>query len=207
MIKVIQINKPIVGYSILTEEPKPDKPVLAIRDEVLTGATYKVKTPLSEHALYITINDCDGRPFEMFINSKAMDNFQWIVAMTRVVSAVFRQGGEVAFLVDELKSVFDPKGGYFKKGGVFMPSLVAEIGCVLETHLTGLGLIQKDDSMVQAARAMVKEKLEKAKPEHEPEDHSGFPDNAEVCLYCNVKASVLLDGCRTCLNCSASKCG
>jgi hypothetical protein len=121
------------------------------RPPVLSGSTYKIKTPLSEHALYVTFNDIVlnpdtehelRRPFEMFINSKNMDHFQWIVALTRIASAVFRKGGDVTFLVEELRSVFDPQGGYFKKGGKFMPSLVAEIGDVLENHLCEIGILK-----------------------------------------------------------------
>src|SRR5690606_36315224 len=84
------------------------------------------------------------RPFEIFINSKAMEHFQWIVALTRIISAVFRKGGDCTFLVEELKSVFDPKGGYFKRGGKFMPSLVAEIGDVIEQHMKYIGLLEQD---------------------------------------------------------------
>jgi hypothetical protein len=109
------------------------------RTETLDGTTYKIKTPQSEHALYITINDMvlDGvkYPYEIFINSKNMEHFQWILALTRVISAAWRKGGNADFLIDELKAVFDPKGGYYKKGGVYMPSLVAEIGHVIEKHL------------------------------------------------------------------------
>ena len=121
------------------------------RPEMLVGSTYKVKTPLSDHALYITINDLvlnedteheQRRPFEVFINSKNMEHFQWIVALTRIISAVFRKGGDVTFLVEELRSVFDPRGGYFKKGGKYMPSLVAEIGDVIEAHMRTIGLLQ-----------------------------------------------------------------
>ena len=121
------------------------------RPEMLLGSTYKIKTPLSEHALYVTINDIVlnrgtehelRRPFEIFINSKNMDHFQWIVALTRIISAVFRKGGDVTFLVEELRSVFDPRGGYFKKGGKYMPSLVAEIGDAIECHLRMIGMLQ-----------------------------------------------------------------
>ena len=114
------------------------------RPNELRGYTYKIKTPLTDHAMYITINDIllnEGTeheqeyPFEVFINSKNMEQFQWILALTRVISAVFRKGGDATFLAEELKQVFDPQGGYFKKGGKFMPSLVAEIGEVLETHM------------------------------------------------------------------------
>ena len=107
--------------------------------ESLHGETFKLKTPLSEHSLYVTINDIvvDGkrRPFEIFLNSKNMENFQWMVALTRVLSAVFRSSEDSLFLVEELKSVFDPRGGYFEPGGVYSPSIVAEIGECIEKHL------------------------------------------------------------------------
>src|SRR5215475_10449822 len=106
------------------------------RPEVLIGSTYKIKTPISDHAMYVTINDIvlnentefeQRRPFEIFINSKNLDHFQWIVALTRIISAVFRKGGDVTLLVDELKAVFDPRGGYWQPGGKFMPSIIAEL--------------------------------------------------------------------------------
>jgi hypothetical protein len=121
------------------------------RPEMLLGSTYKIKTPLSDHALYVTINDIvlnpdtpyeKRRPFEIFINSKNMDHFQWIVALTRIVSAVFRKGGDVTFLVEELRSVFDPQGGYFKRGGKYTPSLVAEIGDAIDAHMRMIGMIR-----------------------------------------------------------------
>ncbi len=136
------------------------------RPEVLIGSTYKIKSPLFEHALYVTINDIVlnagnehelRRPFEIFINSKNMDHFQWIVALTRIMSAVFRKGGDVTFLVDEMKAVFDPKGGYFKAGGVYMPSLVAELGSIVEDHLKSIGLMH-DPDMSDATRALIAEK-------------------------------------------------
>ena len=122
--------------------------------EALEGSTYKIKTPLDDHAMYVTINDIvlnsgtefeQRRPFEIFINSKNMDHFQWIVALTRLMSAVFRKGGDVTFLADELQAVFDPKGGYFKPGGKFMPSIIAEIGAVIEHHLQKIGLMEKEE--------------------------------------------------------------
>src|SRR5690606_8111284 len=123
------------------------------RPEVLLGSTYKVKTPVSDHAMYITINDIvlnqgtpheHRRPFEIFINSKNLDHFQWIVALTRIISAVFRKGCDVTFMVEELKAVFDPRGGYWKPGGNFMPSLIAEIGAVIEDHLKKIGMIKEE---------------------------------------------------------------
>ena len=140
------------------------------RPETLLGSTYKVKTPLSDHALYVTINDVvlnpgteheQRRPFEIFINSKNMEHFQWIVALTLIMSAVFRKGGDVTFIVEELRSVFDPKGGYFKKGGKYMPSLVAEIGDALECHLRRIGLLKDEpldahqEQLITAKRAQL----------------------------------------------------
>src|ERR1043166_7306092 len=122
------------------------------RPEMLLGSTYKIKTPVSDHAMYVTINDIvlnegseyeQRRPFEIFINSKNLDHFQWIVALTRIISAVFRKGGDVTFLVDELKAVFDPRGGYWQPGGKVMPSIIAETGHVIEKHLQASGLIRR----------------------------------------------------------------
>lgn len=149
----IRLNSKITGYEVVqADDEKKAAPASTIqemheslqRPEHLEGTTYKIKTPGSDHALYVTINDVilnQGseheirRPFEIFINSKNMDHFQWIVALTRIISAVFRKGGDCTFLVEEMHSVFDPRGGYFKPGGRWMPSLVGEIGDVLEQHL------------------------------------------------------------------------
>ena len=191
------------------------------RPSMLQGSTYKIKTPLSEHALYVTINDIVlnpgtvhelRRPFEVFINSKNMDHFQWIVALTRIVSAVFRKGGDVTFLVEELHSVFDPRGGYLKKGGRFMPSLVAEIGDVLERHLKMIGILP-DETMDEHTRAYLEEKAGfvsnagNESPDSEASGESDFPASAQVCKKCLTKAVVYLDGCLTCLSCGDSKCG
>ena len=196
------------------------------RPETLIGATYKVKSPLFEHALYVTINDFVlnpgtehelRRPFELFINSKNMEHFQWIVAITRIVSAVFRKGGDVTFLVEEMKAVFDPRGGYFKAGGVYMPSIVAEIGSVIEEHLKSIGLIF-DPEMSSAQRALIAEKraayelgvkknADAGAGIEITGDGTSFPPSATMCSKCNTKALVLMDGCQTCLNCGYSKCG
>jgi len=150
------------------------------------------------------------RPFEIFINSKNMDHFQWIVALTRIISAVFRKGGDVTFLVDELRSVFDPRGGYFKKGGKYMPSLVAEIGDAIECHLRMIGLL-KDEGLDEHQKKLIAEKkaqFEKAaKAATEADGGSDFPAGAQLCAKCSTKAVVKMDGCMTCLNCGDSKCG
>ena len=189
------------------------------RPEILMGTTYKIKTPLSEHALYITINDIvlnpdtdyeHRRPFEVFINSKNMDHFQWVVALTRVISAVFRKGGDVTFMVEELKAVFDPQGGYFKKGGKYVPSLVAELGMVIESHMKMLGLIV-DEEMDSHRKALIEEKKKAIQAAEAAssldDDDLQFPASAELCNKCSTKASVMMDGCMTCLNCGYSKCG
>lgn len=186
------------------------------RPETLAGATYKIKTPLSDHALYITINDVvlnpgtdheSRRPFEIFINSKNMEHFQWVVALTRVISAVFRKGGDVTFLVEELKAVFDPQGGYFKSGGRFMPSLVAEIGDAIETHMKSIGLI-KTEELGEYQKQILKEKRDEYEVRHNLITAEGeYPPTAELCLKCHTKAVIVMDGCKTCLSCGNSKCG
>lgn len=221
----IKIEQKIVGYG-LKKEDEPDVPQAPTHDvmheeiarpDELRGYTYKIKTPLSDHAMYITINNLvlnEGTeheqeyPFEVFINSKNMEQFQWILALTRVISAVFRKGGDSVFLAEELKQVFDPQGGYFKKGGRFMPSLVAEIGEVLETHMKKIGLIE-DEELSEAHQALIAEKraaLEGAANADtvEPGD---YPPGAQLCGKCHVTAMVLMDGCMTCLSCGDSKCG
>jgi len=229
----VQIEKKIVGFSVVKndEEVKQEEkqaaqePAVQVdymhekvaRPEMLVGATYKVKTPLSEHSLYVTINDMVlnhgteheiRRPFEVFINSKNMDHFQWIVALTRIVSAVFRKGGDVTFLVEELKAVFDPRGGYFKKGGKYMPSLVAEIGDVIEQHLKMIGLIEADELDEHQKQFIAAKKAEiEGKQSSKNAVDSGFPPSAELCSKCNTKAMMKMDGCLTCLNCGDSKCG
>ena len=189
------------------------------RPPVLQGSTYKIKTPLSEHALYVTINDIVlnpetehelRRPFEVFINSKNMDHFQWIVALTRIISAVFRKGGDVTFLVEELRSVFDPHGGYFKKGGKFMPSLVAEIGDVLENHLCQIGILKKSEPDLHQQKYIKDKAAEYARNAAIADSSSSasdYPESAELCKKCLTKAMIMLDGCLTCLNCGESKCG
>ncbi len=189
------------------------------RPDMLVGSTYKVKTPMTEHAMYITINDIilnEGtehearRPFEVFINSKNMDNFQWVVALTRLISAVFRKGGDTTFMVEELKAVFDPKGGYFKPGGVFMPSIVAEIGHAIERHMQMIGMIKADglDEHQKEFLAKKRAEIEAAQGGAASSENTGdFPETASVCAKCSTKAVVLMDGCMTCLNCGDSKCG
>ena len=191
------------------------------RPERLLGSTYKIKTPLSDHALYVTINDIvlnpdtpyeKRRPFEIFINSKNMDHFQWIVALTRIVSAVFRKGGDVTFLVEELRSVFDPQGGYFKRGGKYTPSLVAEIGDAIEAHMRMIGMI-RDDGLEPHQQKLIDEKRRELENQPTPytpaageKPVTSFPESTHLCLKCHTKAMVLLDGCMTCLNCGDSKC-
>ncbi len=220
----VKISKNIIGFSIR----KKDEPIVKSaptreimheevqRPDELKGYTYKIKTPLSDHAMYITINNMvlnsgteheQEVPFEIFINSKNMDQFQWILALTRVISAVFRKGGDATFMVEELKQVFDPQGGYFKKGGRFMPSLVAEIGEVLDRHMRRIGLI-KDQALSNEHVEMMNEKRAQAEAA-EPADaeSNAFPPGAQLCQKCLTTAMVMMDGCMTCLNCGDSKCG
>jgi hypothetical protein len=193
--------------------------------EALEGSTYKIKTPLDDHAMYVTINDIvlnpgteheQRRPFEIFINSKNMDHFQWIVALTRLMSAVFRKGGDISFLAEELQAVFDPKGGYFKPGGKFMPSIIAEIGAVIEHHLQKIGLLAKAELseqqqlLLNAKRAEAVDRAEKktlTEVNQAAGEDAAYPASATLCNKCHTKAVVVMDNCATCLSCGYSKCG
>lgn len=223
----IKITQKITGYKVLSNEKvevvAPPAPVLESmhekmsRADMLRGSTYKIKTPQSEHALYITINDAilnegtefeERHPYEVFINSKNMEHFQWVLALTRVISAVFRKGGDTCFLVEELKGVFDPRGGYFKKGGVFMPSLVAELGWAIESHLKHIGMLKSPELDEHQKKFIAAKRKEfDAKHKETAEEHGDFPEKSVLCVKCSVKAMVLMDGCMTCLNCGESKCG
>jgi len=215
---MMKIEKKITAYDVVGSVADIEQMHESLkRPEMLLGSTYKIKPPMADHALYVTINDVVlnpdtehelRRPFEMFINSKNMDQFQWIVALTRVASAVFRKGGDVTFLVEEFKAVFDPHGGYLKKGGIYMPSLVAEIGHALEKHLIMIGLI-KPDKISPHQQAILDEKRTKFEllKSVDPVSDGDFPEEAKICKKCHTKATILMDGCLTCLNCGDSKCG
>src|SRR5215212_8389989 len=161
------------------------------RPEMLVGSTYKIKTPVSDHAMYVTINDIvlnegteyeQRRPFEVFINSKNLDHFQWIVALTRIMSAVFRKGGDVTFLVDEMKAVFDPRGGYWQAGGKFMPSIIAELGHVIEKHLQKIGLLRSPEMDVHRQK-LIDQKRQEYEDRQKQQDafaKSHYPQGAQL---------------------------
>lgn len=233
----IKITSKIVDYEVAKPDAQPQPPLelqaaaaqfeemheKLKRPENLEGATYKIKTPHSEHALYVTINDVVlnpgsdheiRRPFEIFINSKNMEHYQWISALTLIISAVFRKGGDSTFLVEELRSVFDPKGGYMKRGGRWMPSLVAEIGDVLELHMKKIGLLK--DQVDEQQKTYLEQKRAEFVQSTQPQkavdaecddSNNAYPEGAQLCGKCHTKAMIQLDNCLTCLNCGDSKCG
>ncbi len=147
------------------------------------------------------------RPFEIFINSKSVEHYQWIVALTRIMSAVFRKGGDITFLVEELHSVFDPQGGYWNKGK-YVPSLIAEIGNIIEQHLKHIGLLQQESELGNGQveeKSTASESAPQLNDADSADDH--FPVNAALCKKCLSRSLVQKDGCMTCLNCGDSKCG
>jgi ribonucleoside-diphosphate reductase alpha chain len=180
------------------------------RPEDLPGKTYKIKWPGSDHAIYITINDVmqDGRrrPFEIFINSKNMEHYAWTVALTRMISAVFRRGGDVSFVVEELKAVFDPRGGQWMEGR-YVPSLLAAIGGVIEKHLVDIGFLAPADQPRIAEAA--EQRLRLAAGAREPSDggSSEGPMKMGQCPNCGAAALTHQEGCDICLNCGYSRCG
>lgn len=168
------------------------------RPQTLKGITYKLKWPDSPHAIYITINDVvlsgHRRPFEVFINSKNMEHYAWTVALTRMMSAVFRRGGDVSFVVEELKAVFDPRGGAWI-GGKYVPSILAAIGGVIERHLISIGFISGEGMGL------------KTDPTAEVYDLGAGRTGAAECNSCGSSAMRMSEGCMTCTDCGYSKCG
>ena len=167
------------------------------RPQALEGNTYKLKWPDSEHAIYLTVNDIvvggRRRPFEVFINSKNMEHFAWTVALTRMISAVFRRGGDVSFVVEELKAVFDPRGGAWIKGK-YIPSILAAIGGVIETHLVSIGFIEGEGKGLKTDPTSKVVGLE-----------SGT--RGKSCPSCGQYSMHMQEGCMTCSSCGHSKCG
>ncbi|MCH2069685.1 adenosylcobalamin-dependent ribonucleoside-diphosphate reductase [Shimia sp.] len=167
------------------------------RPQSLEGATYKLKWPDSEHAIYLTVNDViingHRRPFEVFINSKNMEHYAWTLALTRMISAVFRRGGDVSFVVEELKAVFDPRGGAWMEGK-YIPSILAAIGGVLERHMIAIGFIEGEGMGL------------KSDPQAEVMAVGGAP-RGKPCPSCGEFGLQMVEGCMTCNSCGHSKCG
>ena len=166
------------------------------RPEELPGKTYKLRWPDSPHAIYITVNDVvrDGRraPFEVFINSKNMEHYAWTVALTRMISAVFRRGGDVSFVVEELKAVFDPRGGQWL-GGHYVPSLLAAIGEVIERHMIDIGFLPASEAPPPdraAARRVA----------------GGDAPALGQCPKCGSPGLIRAEGCDLCTSCGYSRC-
>lgn len=183
------------------EAPAAKKGPPVSRPNELEGTTYKIKTPLSPDALYVTINDMineDGsrRPYEIFINTKNLQHFSWIVAMTRLISAVFRHEPHPVFLIEELKSIYDPNGGYFSDGG-YVPSLAADIGRIVEKHLSKLGITQ------------LKPKNGNGNGHGGNGESNGhqLADQKMICPMCKEKSYIYQENCMKCLSCGYSKCG
>ncbi|MDA0339683.1 MAG: adenosylcobalamin-dependent ribonucleoside-diphosphate reductase, partial [Proteobacteria bacterium] len=168
------------------------------RPEALPGKTYKIKWPDSDHAMYITLNDVvqddRRRPFEIFINSKNMEHYAWTLGLTRMISAVFRRGGDVSFVVEELKAVFDPRGGHWVQGH-YVPSLLAAIGEVIEQHLVDIGFMRGKElpDYVEEKRMAVND--------------DGSQPRMASCPKCGAPSLIRQEGCDTCISCGYSKCG
>jgi ribonucleoside-diphosphate reductase alpha chain len=169
------------------------------RPQALEGSTYKLKWPDSEHAIYLTVNDIivggRRRPFEVFINSKNMEHYAWTLALTRMISAVFRRGGDVSFVVEELKAVFDPRGGAWVQGK-YIPSILAAIGGVIERHLISIGFLEGEGKGLKSdpqAEAMVV--------------NADSKPRGKACPSCGQFDMRMVEGCMTCASCGHSKCG
>ena len=174
------------------------------RERVLAGYTYKLKWPGSDHAIYVTINDIEqsgrGGPFEIFINTRNLEHYAWTVALTRMISAVFRRGGDVTFVADELKAVFDPQGGHWVAGR-YVPSLLAAIGEVIETHMRRTGFLQQSETLP----------VDQALRQQDAAAQSGSavsrPARIKLCPRCSSADYVQREGCWVCDACGFSRCG
>jgi len=224
----IRIERKIVGYEVVKKEEEAAakakeqaetaerKKAKIIRMtewvarpegmEALEGSTYKIKTPLDDHAMYVTINDIilnldteheQRRPFEIFINSKNMEHYAWTVALTRMISAVFRRGGDVSFVVEELKAVFDPRGGQWMEGR-YVPSLLAAIGEVIERHMIEIGFLptpkERREGLLEEKRQVI------------AAGGTDMPALAQ-CPKCAQASVIRQEGCDLCTSCGYSKCG
>jgi ribonucleoside-diphosphate reductase alpha chain len=187
------------------------------RDAALEGVTYKIKWPASAHALYVTINDIerDGRrrPFEIFINTKNLEHYAWTVALTRMISAVFRRGGDVSFVAEELKAVFDPEGGRWM-GGRYVPSLLAAIGDVIEQHMLHIGFLTREDEARSVRQPSAAIERIGGSPVGTQVRDGGAPPHpdlpaatARICPKCGERTLRHMEGCWTCTNCDYSRCG
>ena len=191
----------VTGSVLSVEPPTPAKPeplaepTLSPRPEALSGSTYKIKWPDSPHAVYVTLNDAEGpdgpRPFEIFVNSKNMEHYAWTLGLTRMISAVFRRGGDVSFVAEELQAVFDPRGGGWLNGR-YVPSLPAAIGGVIQRHLAR-------DFDARAANG-----ADDASPGAPVMNVTG---SSACCPRCGVPGLIRKEGCDTCFDCGYSKCG
>ncbi|WP_227339772.1 adenosylcobalamin-dependent ribonucleoside-diphosphate reductase [Sphingopyxis sp. P8] len=175
----------ILSVAPAAKEPEKAEPPLSPRAEALDGTTYKLRWPDSAHAVYVTINDeqqdGDRRPFEIFVNSKNMEHYAWTLALTRMISAVFRRGGDISFVADELKAVFDPRGGAWMHGR-YVPSLPAAIGGIVERHIGTLEV------------------------PHEAPEQRPDPAPRPACPQCGAASLIKVEGCSNCLDCGYSKC-
>ncbi len=183
------------------------------RPGALPGQTYKLQWPESDHAMYLTLNDIlddSGRirPFEIFINSKNMEHYAWTVALTRMISAVFRRGGDVSFVVEELKAVFDPRGGQWM-GGRYVPSLLAAIGEVIETHMIGIGFLAGPGRLAEPEQEKARIQLAASGGEAPRKSQRGGGTSMPFrqCPKCSQPSLIRQEGCDTCTSCGYSKCG
>ena len=193
---VLEVKPEPLAAGIATEGSATSHGELMLRSEKLMGSTYKLRWPDSEHAMYVTINDVsqDGerRPFEIFVNSKNLEHYAWVVALTRMISAVFRRGGEVAFVAEELKQVFDPRGGQWSNGR-YVPSLVAAIGDIIERHMRETGFLSEPDPMETTSSPTAT-------------TPSVVTHIGPLCPKCSQPGLVREAGCLSCLHCGWSKC-
>lgn len=202
------VGAKVVPASVSSESNVVHMHELIERQEVMAGATIKIKNPAMDHSLYVTINHIvlnpgtkneTIRPFEIFFSTKDASSQQWMLALSLLISAIFRKGGDFAFIIEEMKGIHDPKGGSFLGGGVFVPSVLAHIALKLEEYFYSIGAMKKAELSSEVSQLIESKREQAAK--------IGALANAQQCPKCNNMSMIVMDGCQTCLDCGNSKCG
>ena len=154
------------------------------RPAILSGKTYKLYWPPNEATFYVTIND-DGaaRPFEIFISSTHAQYTEWTTALTLMITAILRRGGDVSFIAENLKQIVSATSSAWVKGK-YCNSLVAMIGETIELHMN------RESAVIEAA----------------PVEKS-VDALLSFCPRCGQKALIHSEGCGSCQNCGYSNCG
>lgn len=194
------------------------------RPQVLHGATYKINTPFG--MAYITINDLNGIPGEIFLNvgKAGSDVFAMAEALGRVCSLFLRYGdhGEkVALLIKHLKGIGGT--GAIGFGPNRVESIADAVAKALEIHVQNSPYGDHDPAPIVATIVPHDEHAHgpgtesssdtigsgdsHAGPDSHEGGHARVPDTSrDLCPSCGSASLINTEGCKTCTNCGYGKC-